>query len=91
MKSKPNRLMWVGGLGAGFAALCCFTPIAVIALGAVGAGAAVAYLDSILFPALFICAALFVGAWIWGRNREAACAKVSGPGPVADHSGVHHD
>ena len=83
MKPNPNRMMWAGGLGAGFTALCCFTPIAVIALGAAGAGAAVAWLDLVLFPALFFFAAVFVGAWIWRRRRKTACAV---PNPSAEGS-----
>lgn len=72
MKPNPNRLMWVRGLGAGFAALCCFTPIAVVALGAAGAGAAVAWLVSVVFPALFLFTAMFLAAWLWSRRRNAA-------------------
>ncbi len=33
-------------------AICCFTPILVIALAAVGLGALTPYLDYVLFPAL---------------------------------------
>lgn len=81
MKSKPDRWLWIGGLGTGFTALCCFTPIAVIALGAVGAGAVVKWLDLVLFPALFFFAALSVGAWLWKRRTVAACATSRSIGP----------
>lgn len=71
MKPNPNWSMWAGGLGAGLAVLCCIIPIAVIGLGAAGAGVAVAWRDVVLFPALFLFAAVFVGALIWGRRRNA--------------------
>ena len=80
MKLNPSGLMWVSGLGAGITALCCFTPVAVIALGAAGAGAAVAWLDSVLLPALILFAALFAAAWVWGRRRGRACAVTSSAG-----------
>ncbi len=35
-------------------ALCCFTPVLVIALGAVGLGALTPYLDYVLLPALAV-------------------------------------
>ena len=86
MNSTPNKLMWIGGIGAGFAAVCCFTPIAVIALGVVGSGAAVTWLDSALFPAVFLFAALFVGAWQGGRRRDAACLTPDPSRPRSDNT-----
>lgn len=35
-------------------ALCCFTPVLVVALAAMGPGALTPYLDVVLFPALAI-------------------------------------
>ena len=75
MKPNPNRSMWVGGLGAGFAVLCCFIPIAVIALGAAGAGAALAWLDVILFPVLFLFTAILITAWLWNRRGNTGSAQ----------------
>ena len=46
-------------------ALCCFTPILVIALAAVGLGAFTGYLDFVLLPALAI---LIVVTWISYRR-----------------------
>jgi len=38
--------------GTVLVALCCFTPLLVVTLGAVGLSVIVSYLDFILFPAL---------------------------------------
>lgn len=47
----------VGIIGTVVAALCCFTPILVILLGAVGLSTLVGWLDYVLLPAL----AIFIG------------------------------
>ena len=51
---KPKSIIKTGIIGVGIAALCCFTPILVLLLGAVGLSALVGYLDFILLPALLI-------------------------------------
>ncbi len=51
--------MIFGGVGAGIAALCCFTPLLVIALAAVGLAGLSAYLDFVLLPLLLVFVALF--------------------------------
>jgi len=69
---KDTRLLRIGIGGSVIAALCCFTPILVLLLGAVGAAAWIGYLDYVLFPAL----AIFIGitAYAWHRRRQAqAC------------------
>jgi mercuric ion transport protein len=48
------------------AALCCFTPILVVLLGAVGLSAALGWLDYVLFPAL----AFFIGLTIYAVHRQ---------------------
>jgi len=48
------NLQKVGIVGAVIAALCCFTPILVILLGAVGLSSLVGYLDYVLLPSLVI-------------------------------------
>lgn len=49
---KRRRLLQVGIVGSIVAALCCFTPILVLLLGAVGLSAALGWLDYVLLPAL---------------------------------------
>jgi mercuric ion transport protein len=55
MGNRP--LLRTGIIGAVVTAVCCFTPVLVIALGALGLSAWLGWLDVILFPLL----ALFIG------------------------------
>jgi mercuric ion transport protein len=56
------RMLTVGLVGALAAAICCFSPILVGLLGAVGLSALTGYLDYILLPAIAIFAALVIYA-----------------------------
>lgn len=62
-----NRLLKIGIVGTIIAALCCFTPLLVILLGALGLSAVVGYLDVVLLPALgiFILITLYA---LWKRR-----------------------
>ena len=51
---RNNRLLAVGMIGTVIAALCCFTPLLVLFVAAVGVGWITGYLDLILLPALFL-------------------------------------
>ena len=55
---KPKTAFIASISGTILVALCCFTPILVILLGAIGLGALVGYLDYVLLPALSIFLAL---------------------------------
>ena len=57
MKSSNKTLLSIGITGSIVTALCCFTPILVVLLGAVGLSALVGSLDYVLLPALVV----FVG------------------------------
>ena len=57
-KSPNNKLIKVGIIGTIVAALCCFTPILLLLLGALGLASLVAYLDFFLIPALIIFAGM---------------------------------
>ena len=59
--ARPSRLLPVGIVGTVIAALCCFTPILIVLLGAVGLAALTGYLDYVLYPAL----AFFIGLTIY--------------------------
>jgi len=65
-----DKLLRVGIIGTLVAAICCFTPILVILLGAVGLSALVAGLDYVLIPALGLFLALTVYA-LWKKWRTA--------------------
>lgn len=53
-----------GAIGSAVTAVCCFTPVLVIGLGAIGLSAWLAWLDYVLFPALFIFLCL-TGFGLW--------------------------
>ncbi len=63
---NEKRLLRVGVVGTVVAALCCFTPLLVVLLGAVGLSAAVGWLDYVLLPAL----AAFLGITIFAVVRQ---------------------
>ena len=67
---KDRSLVGVGVVGTVITALCCFTPILVIGIGAVGLSAIVGWLDFVLFPALFFFIGLTVYAVQRRRKRE---------------------
>lgn len=65
-----DKLLLTGVIGTLVAALCCFTPVLVVLLGAVGLSAVIGVLDYVLLPALFIFAALTVYALVRNRRRD---------------------
>ena len=62
-----SKLLQVGIIGSVIAALCCFTPVLVVLLGAIGLSALVGVLDYVLLPALAIFVAITVYA-LWKRK-----------------------
>ncbi len=66
-----KKLLATGLIGTVIAALCCFTPILVIPLGAVGLSAIVGWLDYILLPALGIFVAITIYALVT-KTRETS-------------------
>ncbi len=65
---RERRLLRFGIIGTLIVALCCFTPILVVLLGAVGLAAVTGYLDYVLFPAL----AFFIGLTIYALYKRKA-------------------
>lgn len=63
---KRSAQLKAGVIGTVIAALCCFTPILIVLLGAVGLAAWAGYLDVVLMPAL----AFFVGLTIYALFRK---------------------
>ena len=60
-----NKTLFTTGLiGTVIAALCCFTPVLVILLGALGLSAIVGWLDYVLLPALVIFVAITIYALV---------------------------
>jgi mercuric ion transport protein len=63
-------LLKTGLIGNIIAALCCFTPILAVLLGAVGLGWFVGYLDDVLVPVIVIFLGL-VGYTVWRNAKKA--------------------
>lgn len=69
---KDATILKTGIVGSVIAAICCATPVLVIALGAVGLSAWLGWIDYVLLPALaFFLAMTAYG--LWRRHRVAAC------------------
>lgn len=67
-----NGQFKIGLIGTGITALCCVTPILVIAFSAAGLSAVIAYLDMVLFPLLgFFLILTAYGAYRWKRGGKA--------------------
>lgn len=64
-----DGLLKTGIIGTIIAALCCFTPLLVLLLTAVGLSAIIGYLDLVLLPALVIFVLITVYA-AWMRLRK---------------------
>jgi mercuric ion transport protein len=66
---EDATLVRTGIIGAVVAALCCFTPVLVVLLGALGLSALTGYLDVVIMPALAFFVGLIVYA-LYRRNRN---------------------
>lgn len=69
---NDSTLIKTGAIGAVVAAICCATPVLVIALGAVGLSALTEYLDYVLLPILALC----IGPISYGLYRRRQDAAV---------------
>ncbi|MBI1330939.1 MAG: mercury resistance system transport protein MerF [Alphaproteobacteria bacterium] len=71
-------MLTTGLIGSVLAALCCFTPVLVLMLGALGLTAWAGQLDDFLLPILV--AFLGITAYgLWRRRRSAACCAIEKP------------
>lgn len=70
-KEKGKGLLLTGLIGSLLTVLCCFTPVLVLLLGALGLSALIGYLDLVLLPALafFLLLTLY---GFWRRGKESA-------------------
>jgi hypothetical protein len=78
--SNPKTLIKVGVVGSVVAALCCFTPVLFLLLGALGLSALAGYLDYVLVPALLAFIGLTIYA-VWRKRRVDACREAC-PAPA---------
>ncbi|MEQ8899694.1 MAG: mercury resistance system transport protein MerF [Roseovarius sp.] len=68
-EQSDRKLIATGIVGTVIAALCCFTPVLVVLLGAMGLSVWLGWLDYVLLPALAFFVALTVYA-VWRRQRR---------------------
>jgi mercuric ion transport protein len=67
---NDKNLLRTGIVGSAVVALCCVTPVLVIALGALGLAAIVGWLDLVLFPLLAVFLGL-TGYALYRRQRSS--------------------
>jgi mercuric ion transport protein len=77
---NDKKLLRTGIVGTAIAALCCFTPLLVVLLGAVGLSAALGWLDFVLLPSLAFFIGLTVYA-IYRRQKRLTEAQTLEPHP----------
>lgn len=78
---KDATLLKTGITGSVIAAICCFTPVLVITLGALGLSAWLGWLDYVLIPALVLFLALTAyGLWRRQKSAAARCSIGAKPG-----------
>ena len=63
-----DKLLTTGIVGTIIAVICCFTPLLVWLVVAIGLSAIVVYLDAVLLPALAIFI-LITGYALWRRTQ----------------------
>ncbi|RMH20959.1 MAG: mercury resistance system transport protein MerF [Gammaproteobacteria bacterium] len=68
-------ILKTGIIGMVISALCCFTPLLTMLLGALGLASWVGYLDIVLMPALIFFAAMTVYAFY---KKKACCTAKDG-------------
>ena len=69
---SDRRLLGIGLGGGTIAAICCFTPVLVVLLGAFGLSAWLAYADFVLLPALVLFLAISLVALVRLRRARGA-------------------
>jgi len=70
---KDSTILKTGIIGSVIAVICCFTPVLVLLLGAIGLSAWLGWLDYVLLPALIV----FLGITAYGlwRRQQAAARR----------------
>ncbi|MBL1407095.1 MAG: mercury resistance system transport protein MerF [Rhizobiales bacterium] len=66
---SKNKMLRTGVVGTLIAAVCCFTPLLVVILGALGFSAVIGYLDYVLLPMLGVSILLIVIS-LWNRWKN---------------------
>ena len=66
---SKNKMLRTGVVGTLIATVCCFTPLLVVILGALGFSAVIGYLDYVLLPMLGVSILLIVIS-LWNRWKN---------------------
>ncbi len=74
---NEKKLLTTGIVGTVIAALCCFTPLLVVLLGAVGLSAALSWLDFVLLPTLGFFIVLTIYALYRWHKRQPQTSEHS--------------
>ncbi len=75
-----KSLCGTGAAGSFIAAICCFTPVLVVLLPAIGLATWLAWIDYALWPALALFLVLFgLGLYRWRREKQSG--RSTGPAP----------
>lgn len=75
-----NNLVRYGSIGAFIAALCCFTPLLVVGLAALGLAGLTAYFDFVLLPVLFVSLGILaLGVQQVQKHQAATCESPTEP------------
>ncbi len=67
---KDQKLFRAGVIGSVVLALCCFTPLLIVLLGAVGLSAWLGWLDFVLLPGLVLFLCITAYAVIRMKRRQ---------------------
>jgi len=82
---RDRTIITTGILGGTLAAICCATPLLVVAFGALGLTAWLSKADYVLIPALLVCLGL-VGFGLYRRRSAAqACCDPASPQQGTSH------
>jgi mercuric ion transport protein len=83
---SSKKIFYAAVAGTVLVALCCFTPILVITLAAVGMSAFTPYLDYVLLPSLVLLIVLTVVSYLrwkkYSRSGAAQGSPVQGSRPI---------
>ena len=69
---SDKGLLKVGIIGTVVTAVCCFTPVLVVLLGALGLAAVIGWLDYVLFPILAVFLVI-TGYALWQQHKARSC------------------
>jgi mercuric ion transport protein len=69
IEMESGKLLKIGIVGTVVTAICCFTPLLVILLGAIGFSAIIGALDYVLLPALVVF--LAVAFYAFWKKRQS--------------------